>query len=52
MIKNNNHRIRKPIHWKKWNQNKKAKFPSTFTNVYQTTQTKVINKKNHIDFLI
>lgn len=36
----------------KWNENKKVKFPTTFTNVYQSVQTNVINKKNYIDFLI
>lgn len=35
-----------------WNENKKVKFPTTFTNVYQHVQTKVINKKNYTDLLV
>ncbi|WP_199136829.1 ATP-binding protein [Pedobacter sp. ASV12] len=36
----------------KWNDNKKVKFPTTFTANYQVNQTIVINRKNYTYFLI
>ncbi|GGI27435.1 ATP-binding protein [Pedobacter mendelii] len=36
----------------KWNENKKVKFPTTFTDAYLINTTSVINKKNYSSFLI
>ncbi|WP_443938055.1 ATP-binding protein [Pedobacter sp. MW01-1-1] len=36
----------------KWNDTKKVKFPSTFTDNYSVKQTLVINKKNYSNFLL
>ncbi|MBC6109647.1 ATP-binding protein [Pedobacter fastidiosus] len=36
----------------KWNENKKVKFPTTFTDAYSINTTSVINKKNYSSFLM
>jgi len=36
----------------KWNENKKVKFPTTFTDAYSINTTAVINKKNYSSFLM
>lgn len=36
----------------KWNEHKKAKFPSTFLDAYPTNETYVINKANYTSFLV
>ncbi|MCX2473910.1 ATP-binding protein [Pedobacter sp. MC2016-05] len=36
----------------KWNENKKVKFPTTFTDAYFINTTAVINKKNYSSFLM
>lgn len=36
----------------KWNENKKVKFPTTFTDAYPVNNSTLINRKNYSNFLI
>ncbi|WP_443946145.1 ATP-binding protein [Pedobacter sp. AW1-32] len=36
----------------KWNENKKVRFPKTFTDNYNVNETTVVNKKNYSSFLM
>ncbi len=36
----------------KWNENKRVKFPTTFTDAYNVKETIVINKKNYTSILL
>jgi len=36
----------------KWNANKKAKIPQTFTNGYPNSETMIVNRENYEDFIL